>query len=51
MTWEENGNNLPAGDFDDLSGGSINEDTGLRHSDEEDDGEKYIPWVSQVCEA
>ena len=48
MTWEENGNNLPAGDFDDPSGGGTNEDTGLRRSDEEDDGEEPIPWVSQV---
>ena len=48
MTWEENGNNLPAGDFGDPSGGGTNEDTGLRHSDEEDDGEEPIPWVSQV---
>ena len=48
MTWEENGNNLPAGDFDDPSGGGTNEDTGLRCSDEEDDGEEPIPWVSQV---
>ena len=51
MTWEENGNNLPAKDFDDLSGGSINEDTGLCCSDEKDDGEEPIPWVSQVCKA
>ena len=48
MTWEENGNDLPAGDFDDPSGSSTNEDTGLCHSDEEDDGEEPIPWVSQV---
>ena len=48
MTWEENGNDLPAGDFNDPSGGGTNEDTGLHHSDEEDDGEEPIPWVSQV---
>ena len=48
MTWEENGNDLPAGDFDDPSDSSTNEDTGLHHSDEEDDGEEPIPWVSQV---
>ena len=48
MTWEENGNDLPAGDFDDPSGSGTNEDTGLRHSDEEDNGEEPIPWVSQV---
>ena len=48
MTWEENGNDLPAGDFDDLSGGGTYEDTGLHCSDEGDDGEEPIPWVSQV---
>ena len=48
MIWEENGNNLPTGDFNDLSGSSTNEDTGLHHSDEEDEREEPIPWVSQV---
>ena len=48
MIWEENGNDLPAGDFNDPSGGGTNEDTGLHCSDEEDDGEEPIPWASQV---
>ena len=48
MTWEENGNDLPAGDFDDPSCGGTNEDTGLHHSDEEEDGEEAIPWASQL---
>ena len=48
MIWEEHGNDFPTGDFNDMSGGGTNEDTGLRRSDEEDEGEEPIPWVSQV---
>ena len=47
MIWEENGNNFLAGVFNDSS---TNEDTGLCCSDEEDEGEEPIPWVSQaIC--
>ena len=48
MIWEEHGNDFPTGDFNDTSGGGTNEDTGLHRSDEEDEGEEPIPWVSQV---
>jgi hypothetical protein len=51
-TQEENGDNdLPGGGFDNLSGSGTSEDMGrknLHHSDEEDEEEEPIPWVSQA---